>query len=362
MKILQVIATLDRGGAETLLVNILENIDRKQYQFDFLVFDDKQYDYEDKILALGGKIIRFPSPVSIGMLKFIKQLKKLIKEESYDVVHAHTLFNCGPVMLSAFLAKVKKRISHSHNTKILEEKISIKKRIYFILSKLLINLLSTDCLACGEEAGNFLYYRFRNFKIINNGIKIDKYQFNNSLREQLRYNYKISADALVIGNIGRLNFQKNQKFLIDIFEKIIIEYPNSFLVILGDGELKKELEDIIHQRHLEKHILLLGNLPNANEYYSMFDIFVFPSLFEGLPYTLIEAQCNGLPIIASSAISNQSNITNTIIFLDLNESTKVWKDVILKEQRKRYEDLDAISNSGYSIMNTTNIIVDLYSK
>lgn len=362
MKILQVIATLDRGGAETLLVNIFENIDRNKYQFDFLVFGNKKYDYEEKVLELGGKIIRFPSPVEIGMFKFIKQLKNLIKKENYDIVHAHTLFNCGPVMLSSFLANVKKRISHSHNTKLLEEKISAKKRIYFFLSKVLINLLSTDCLACGEAAGNFLYYKFRKFIIINNGINIEKYKFDDSLRKQIRNKLGISNDSLVIGNIGRLNFQKNQKFLIDIFEKIIIDFPNSFLIILGDGELKEELTNIIQQKHLEKNILLLGNLPNANEYYNMFDIFVFPSLFEGLPYTLIEAQCNGLPIVASSSISPQSNVTNRIVFLDLNDSEEIWKQTILKEKEKRYIDIAAIMKSGYSVMNTTDTMVNIYNK
>ena len=140
MKVLQVIGVLDRGGAETFLMNVFDNINRDKYSFDFLVFHKKQYDYDEKVKELGGNIIYIESPKKIGIIKFIKELKKICKNNKYDVIHAHTLFNCGPCMLAGFLAGVKVRLSHCHSTKVMDEKINFYKKIYMIISKLLINI------------------------------------------------------------------------------------------------------------------------------------------------------------------------------------------------------------------------------
>lgn len=362
MKVLQVIGILDRGGAETLLMNIYENIDRDRYQFDFLVFEDKEFDYSDKVKDFGGNIIFLESPQKIGMFSFIKRLKKLIKDNKYDIVHAHTLFNCGPVVFAAFLAGVKKRISHSHNTKILDEKKSLKKTVYFFLSKILINTFSSDCLACGEEAGKFLYYWYRKFTVIKNGIDVERYDYCESIRTELKIKNKIDDDSLVIGNIGRLNFQKNQTFLLDIFSRIIKKQENVYLFILGDGELKEELMEKARELQIDENVKFLGNIPNANQYYSVFDLFLFPSLFEGLPYTLIEAQDNGLPILASDTISDECNISNTINFMSLEAPIDDWcdKSLDLMKQKERYNNKKYIEEHGYSIKNTTKLIEKIY--
>lgn len=364
MKVLQVIASLDRGGAETLLVNILENIHSQDVEFDFLVYGSKKYDYEDKILEMGGKIIRMENPMELGMLNFIKKLTKMIKNNKYDVVHAHTLFNCGPVMLAAFLARVKTRISHSHNTQILEEEVKLKKKIYFFLSKILINMFSTSCLACGKEAGKFLYYQWKKFSIISNGVLVEKYAYNKECRKKIRNKYNIAENDLVIGNIGRLNFQKNQTFLINIFIELLKIKQNSYLIILGDGELRDSLHELAKTNNVESQIIFTGNVSNAYEYYSSFDVFVFPSNFEGLPYTLIEAQCNGVPIIASSVISEECNLTNQIIFEDLAKSPYDWALKILENSdfNNRYSKIDDIIESGYSILDTVEKIIAIYKK
>lgn len=361
MRVLEVIGSLNRGGAETLLVNIFENINKDNSEFDFLVYENKEFDYSKKIKELGGNIIYIESPTSIGMFNFINKLRKLIEKNKYDIVHAHTLFNCGPVMLSAFLAGVKKRLSHSHNTKILDEKISIKKRIYFFISKILINIFSSKCLACGKSAGNFLFYKFRRFTIIKNGINLDKYKYNEKINKKLRIKYNISENSIIIGNIGRLNHQKNQNFLIDIFYEFHKNNKNSYLFIVGEGELRRELTNKVNNLKLKNNVIFTGNVSNANEYYSMFNLFLFPSIFEGLPYTLIEAQENGLPILSSDKVSNEVNITKKIEFLSLNKSAKKWADEcvkLLKNQRKNNDKY--IIENGYSIKNTTNLIEDIY--
>lgn len=365
MKVLEVIGGLNRGGAETLLVNILEHVNDKNIKYDLLVYEDKEYDYNEKVKKLGANIVYIESPNKIGIIKFIIKLKNFIKNNKYDVVHAHTLFNCGPVMVSAFLANVKIRISHSHNTQILEENPSLVKKIYFKLSKLMLNLFSTDAIACGEDAGKFLFYKNKKFIVIRNGIDIKKYKYNKDFEDRLKEEYKIGKNTLIFGNIGRLNFQKNQLYLLDIFKNISNLYPNSLLFIIGDGELKEELLQYAKELDIKDKVIFTGNIENANEYYSLFDCFLFPSKFEGLPYTLIEAQANGLPIIASDQITEEVNISKYIKFLPINEcDLDNWAKnaVDLASKHLINENDDLIISSGYSIVDTVELLEKIYKR
>ena len=362
MRILHIIGTLNVGGAETLVINILKNIDRKKYHFDFLVFKKMNYPLVKQVKALGANIIYLQSPNEIGMLNFILKLKKICKEKKYDAVHAHTQFNCGPCMLAACLAGIKIRISHSHSTRALDNKKSIQKYIYYKLSKILINIFATDCIACGIEAGKFLYYPWKKYIVLKNGIDINKFVFDAKIRDKIRRDLNIPLNAMVIGNVGRLMYIKNQSFLIDIFNEIFKDNSNSFLVIIGDGVLKDDLLDKARTLKLEKNIIFTGNLENVNEYYNIFDVFAFPSLFEGLPLTLVEAQCNGLHIIASNNISIESNITGNIKFVKLDNEDE-WKDSIIDYSREeRYNEVQKVIDSGYSIKNTVEQLIKIYEK
>lgn len=365
MRVLEVIGGLNRGGAETLLVNILEHVNDKDIKYDLLVYEKKEYDYSDKVKELGANIIYVESPSKIGIINFIIKLKRIIKNNRYDVVHAHTLFNCGPVMLSAFLANVKIRISHSHNTQILEENPSFVKKVYFKLSKLMLNLFSTDAIACGEDAGKFLFYKRKKFIVIRNGIDIYKYKYNNAFEKKLKAKYKIGENTLIFGNIGRLNFQKNQVYLLDVFKVISVLYPNSLLFIIGDGELKESLLQYAKKLNIDDKVIFTGNIANANEYYSLFDCFLFPSKFEGLPYTLIEAQANGLPIIASDQITEEVNISKYINFMPItksnlenwaNEAIELASDHLIKDNDQ------SIISSGYSIVDTVELLEKIYKR
>ena len=361
MKILQVIGTLNRGGAETFLMNVFRNINREKYTFDFLVFKEEKYDYEDEIKKLGGKIIYLQTPKEIGMIKFIKKFKKICKKNNYDVVHAHTLFNCGPCMLGAFLANVKVRVSHSHSTKYLEERVTFLKKIYYHISKLLINIFSTDYIACGEKAGAFLYYKNKKKVIIKNGIELEKFKYSETLNKKMRNNLNISNDAIVIGHVGRLMYIKNQTFLIDLFNDFHKKFKKSYLILVGDGVDRIKLVDKVKKYNLEDFIIFTGSISNVNEYYNVFDLFVFPSLFEGLPYTLIEAQANGIPIISSNTVSKESNITGEITFLDLRKPKDIWLNEMTNRYKKRYEKKQQIIENGYSINDTIEKLLLIYN-
>ena len=211
IKVLEVIAELNRGGAETLLMNILDYINHEKYQIDFLCYGNKKFDYEENVNKHHGKIYRTSPPYKIGMFNHISEVKKFLMLHNYDVVHVHNLFNCGPVLLAAFLAGVKIRIAHSHNTEYLDKKsmITFKKKIYYFLAKILLNLFSTEKLACGVDAGKFLYFPWYKFKVVKNGIPCEKYKFNPSLQLKYRNMFNFSDNDFILGHVGRFTEQKN---------------------------------------------------------------------------------------------------------------------------------------------------------
>ena len=363
MKVLQIIGVLNRGGAETLLINILSNINREKYKFDFLVFEDKEYPYSEKVRSLGANIICIESPNKIGMIRFIKKLKKICQENEYDVIHAHTLFNCGPCLLAGFLAGIRVRIAHSHSTQKLDRVSSVKKNIYFFIAKILLNVFSTHKIACGDAAGKFLYFN-KKYTILKNGIDIKNFNFNINTREVIREKYNISKNTLLLGHVGRLIYIKNQMFLLKIINKIID--TDVKLILVGDGEMKDEIEAYIKKQKLEDRVIMIGSTENVNDYYNAFDIFVFPSLFEGVPYTLIEAQANGLNILASNNISKECDITHSINFMKIgDEYIKNWIEEILKyknNNKGRNNNAELIRKSGYSMEETVAFIEKIYNK
>ena len=359
VKILEVIGSMNMGGAETLLMNIFKNIDRKKFEMIFLCYGNQKFDYEDELTNLGGKIIRISKPTS-NIFKNVKQIKKVIKDNNIDVVHCHTYFNSMYALIAAKQCKIKKRITHSHNT-ISEKNPSILKKIYFFVSKLVINLYSTDFLACGKEAGEALFFRNKNFRIIDNGIILDKFYYDSELREKKRKELNLPDGYQVIGHIGRFDEAKNHKFLVDLFDEYQKKHKKSILLLIGDGSLRPSIEKRIEEKNLKNKVFLLSKREDVNEIYNAMDLFLFPSLYEGLPVVLIEAQTNGLAIVASDTIDKDSDSTNTISFLSLQDSKDVWITEIEKRIGKRTDNRKLMENSKYNIKNTVKQIEEIYS-
>lgn len=359
VKVLEVIGSMNMGGAETLLMNIFKNIDRKKFEMIFLCYGNQKFDYEDELTNLGEKIIRISKPTS-NIFKNVKQIKKVIKDNSIDVVHCHTYFNSMYALIAAKQCKIKKRITHSHNT-ISEKNPSILKKIYFFVSKLVINLYSTDFLACGKEAGEALFFRNQNFKIIDNGIILDRFYYDSEIREKKRKELKLPDGYQVIGHVGRFEEAKNHEFLVDLFDEYHKKHKKSILLLIGDGSLRTSIEKKIREKHLQNKIFLLLKRSDVNEIYNAMDLFLFPSLYEGLPVVLIEAQTNGLPIVASDTIDKDSDYTKTISFLSLNEDKNVWINEIEDRIGKRVDNKKIMENSKYNIKNTVSQIEEIYS-
>ncbi len=358
MKIMQVNNTMNIGGIESFLMNIYRNINLQKYEFVFLTYNDEKYDFEDEILSLGGKILRISNPNKVSIFRHIYQLYSIMKKEKPDVVHCHTHFNCAYVMFAAACAGIKIRITHSHSTYAKLEKRLIK-RIKWFFSRKIINFFSTNKLACSTEAGEALYNDHK-FIVIPNGIDLEKYSFSESKRKELRKKYKIDDNCIVIGHVGRLDIPKNHMFLLEIFKCFLMKNENTKLILVGSGPLENKIKNYIEKAKINDKVIMMGNRNDVYDIYNMFDIFIFPSLYEGLPVTLVEAQANGLQIFASDNISHEIKISENLNFYNLKNTAEQWANNIYYNYKERIESNVVIKNSIYSINNTINELVKIY--
>ncbi len=355
IRVLQIIRAMGFGGAETFIMNVYRNIDRDKVQFDFLVSDNGNYDEEIK--RLGGKIYKIPYLTEVGQVKYGKELKKFFsKHPEYKTVHSHIDQVSGIIVETAKKCGVKNIISHSHNTR---NSNNIVAKIYkkYLQSK--INKNTTVKLACGEQAAKWLYTKESDKAIvINNGINIEKFRFDKKTRVELRKELDVSDDTTVIGHVGRFCKQKNHEFLVDIFNEYQKTH-DAVLLLIGDGELKQTIIDKVESFKLQNKVKFLGLRTDVYRLYSVMDIVLLPSLYEGLSVTAIEAQCNGLKVLTSNTIDVNTDVTGNVIFEDLNNSSEVWSERLSNIDMKR-EDINDIRLNEYDITKVANKMQEIY--
>ena len=330
-KVLILSTDLNIGGAQAVAANISKYAPEHMH-ITYLVFREQPGDYEQDILARGHRILHWPSP-SGNLPRFFLRLLKLLRREHFDAVHCHTMFNCGPVMLAAMLSGVPKRISHSHTTQE-ERRESPLRTAYRSAMRLLIQLCGTDFWACGREAGNTLYGRrwfSRHGCIIPNGIDSSAFVFSAEHRQSLRRQYGLEG-KFVIGHAGHYVEVKNQKFLIELMPRLLSLRPDAQLLLFGEGPDRPMLEALIGKLGLSDRVQLMGNVNGMGSMLSVFDVFAFPSLFEGTPLALIEAQTNGLPCIISDRIPGDAVVSELVTALPLGKPED-WIDAIAAARR-----------------------------
>lgn len=358
MRVLQVNYKMDIGGIESFLMNICRNIKEKDINFIFLTYNDYKFDYEEELLKMNYKIIKISNPNNVSIFKHINEIYKVIKKEQIDVVHSHTYFNSAYVMIAAKMAKVKVRIVHSHTTYGLK-KDNFFKRIKWYISRTLINELSTKRIACSTEAGKSLFGN-NCFEIIENGISVKDFHYDNKIRKKYREDLKLTEDDFVIGHIGRFDYPKNHIFLLEIFEKILTIKENSKLILVGSGSLQDKIKKITVEKKLENKVIFLGNRRDVNKILNLFDVFIFPSLYEGLPLTLVEVQANGIPILVSNNVSKEIKLTEYIYFFALEEGALKWAKKAISLNAKRNNDKLVLEDTKYNIDNVISKLVKIY--
>lgn len=322
IKVCHVISGLNSGGVESVIYNYCSKMRKDQFEFHVLYQHQAGEKTLRKFLNCGFILKEIPEKAKYP-LKNYKSCKKYFKTNSIDVVHCHmTLMNFIP-LIAAKKEKIKIRISHSHNNDI--RKKNFFEKIVTSLLKKVINITATHFVSCGQDAGKYLYNN--EFIILNNAIDIDQFEFNNEIRNEIRNYYNIDS-KIIIGHVGRFTAQKNHEFIINIFEKIVSQNDNYRLILVGDGENRHSIENLIKNKGIQNKVILTGNVENVKDYYNAFDIFILPSLWEGLPVVGLEAQANGVPILFSNTIDKSVSINDNVCFLD-NDEIK-WINEILK--------------------------------
>ncbi|WML47798.1 glycosyltransferase family 1 protein [Neobacillus sp. PS3-34] len=359
LRVLQVVVNMNRGGAETLIMNLYRNINRSKIQFDFLTCKDGVFDSEIK--EMGGKIYRIPYISEVGHFNYIKKLNAFFSsKKEYKIVHSHLDKMSGHVLKAAKKAGIPFRISHSHNT---QSEGGIAARLYKWHAGKLIHSNATNLMACSNDAARWLFNdKYQSSMILKNGIETEKFQFSSRIRQKVREELKLD-NKFVIGDVGRFNHQKNHPFLIDLFNQFNKQAEDSILILVGDGSLRTEMEMKVKKASIEDKVLFLGIRSDINHLLQAFDSLVFPSLHEGLPVSLIEAQASGLPCLISNHISKEVDLGMDLVnYCSLNDKSEWIEKMrqLKKDKVTRKVSSQALLDHGYDIKISANYLEDFY--
>ena len=354
LRILHIVTYMGRGGLETMIMNYYRNIDRSKVQFDFLVHRDFKADYDDEIESLGGKIFRISqlNPFSIA---YYKELNKFFSENRYKIVHCHLDCMSAIPLSVAKKYNIPVRIAHSHTS--YQDKNF--KFIIKVFAKNFIHKYSTKLFACSEIAGKWMFGN-HNFEIFNNAIDTKKYIYNQNIQSKVKSQFNLNNN-FIIGHVGRFNPPKNHNFLIDIFFEVYKRDNTAKLVLVGSGDLQKTIENKVENYGITDNVLFLGSRDDVHEILQAFDVFVFPSLYEGLGIVAIEAQCAGIPCIVSDTVPEDTRITSDFIFLSLNSPANRWANEIIKYKNfQKSDSSDIIISSGYDVSEKAKWLEEYY--
>ncbi len=366
IKILQVIGGLNRGGAETMLMNLYRKIDRQKYKFDFLVYvtDDKKADYEDEILQNGDQIIKLDRNRVKNPILFYHDLNHVMKNSGYTCVHAHTLFNSGIVMYASYHNHIPVRITHSHSSGNMKRDTLIN-RTYFKFAKYLITKYSTNYIACDLKSGEYLFGEGFRGPILHNGIDLNRFCYEENVEEN-KYQYLRDENILKLAVIGSFYEVKNHIFLLPIAEKLKEKGIKFKLYFAGRGPLQKMLEEKVKELHLENEIIFLGIVDQVEKFLKNIDLILMPSLYEGVPVSLIEAQAAGVPAIISENISRDVDMELGLLNFVTIDSDKQWLEEIVRFHCERHEILnpkniyEQLTLKGYNVEKNVDFLCEIY--
>ena len=344
------------NGVAAMLMNWYREIDRSKVQFDFLVCYERDKNHSQEIKKLGGRVYTLPSPRR-HPIRFISSARKVFKEGNYSIFHSHvTQYNFFFFPLARIYG-VNKIILHSHNPKYSDSKI---KGFFAALMLACVKNMADIKAACSEKAGDFLFGKGAQYEVLNNAVDCKKFAFNPQKRAEIRAKLGLGESDLVLGHIGRFCEQKNQLFLLDIFADLLKRNPNCKLIMAGMGPLEQATKEKAKTLGVDKNTLFMGVYDKPEELYQAMDIFVLPSLYEGLGLVAVEAQAAGLPCLLSDTIPKQVALLNTKL-LPLGQAD-LWADNIINiaESLKREDLSEKIAQAGFGIESIINKLNDFY--
>ena len=350
----------EKNGITNVILNYLQGMNTDDIILDYLSLNIPDEMYVRVVESKGGKL--YVLPRLKGTLFYWNELRKLIKNNRYDAVHIHGNSHTLVLELSAsWAAGCKVRIVHSHNT-------TCKHIMIHKLMTIPFNMLYTHGLACGEDAGKWMFGN-NPFSVVNNGVDTKKYVFNLDVRDSIR-STNGWKECNVIGHVGSMIEAKNHSFILDIFRDLYNHNHSYRLLLIGDGNLRSTLEKKVSEYGLNDVVTMTGNIDNVSDYLNAMDLVLMPSLFEGLPLTLIEQQANGLRCVVADTITKEADKTGNLSFISLNKPSSSWVDCILATQKdsdgerqcRSSKSVSQIIDCGYSIVGETQKLKDYYLK
>lgn len=363
IRILQVIGKMDRAGAETMIMNLYRTIDRSKIQFDFMVHSSEKGDYDEEILALGGIIYHVPYFNGANYFEYTQKWKEFFRSHSeHKIVHGH-IGSSAAIYLKIAKKFGKYTIAHSHalNSTIFSERI--KYGIISYPTRYIADYFLACSLLAGKDRFGEKVIKGDYFSVLKNAIQSDKFSYSEEIKQRKLQELGLEG-KFVIGHIGRLSLQKNHNFLIDIFKEVSQRESNAVLILIGVGPLENELKKKVLNLHLQEKVIFLGLRDDISELLQAMDVFVFPSLWEGLGVAVVEAQATGIPCVISDVIPEEVDINaNLVQMLSLDKPASAWADKIseAKISNRHSKQLEVVE-SGYDIMSTANWLQDFYLK
>lgn len=350
--------TEGQGGMESYVMEIYRHCDRNKIQFDFLNVHTFQIAYADEIKALGGKIFYVPLK-SVDMKEHYRVLDKLFKENQYAGVY----YQCNRKLISLDVFKyakkygVPKRVMHSHNST--QEVESFVRRIREKNVESQMDKYVTHYFACSEEAGKWMFGN-RTFTVIKNSVDTGIFYYNEASRQEIRQKYQ-SEGKIVVGTVGRLVDAKNPKFMLEIFDVLWKKNKDVVFLHVGNGVLMERLVQEREQYDWKDKYVFVGNKRNVADYMNAFDVFVLPSIHEGFPIVLVEAQATGLQCIVADNITKACDLTGNMAFLPIQNTAELWAEKILELAKKeRQSKTKEIQDAGYDILKVSKQIEDFF--
>ncbi len=323
IRILQVVTHMERGGLESMLMNYYRHVDRSKVQFDFLVHRQERAAFDDEIEALGGRIYRLPRLVPWSK-SYLTALDQFFDEPSeYKIVHVHQDCLSSVILKAAAQHNVSVRIAHSHNAN-QDKNLKYPIKLWY---KREIPKYATCLFACGKDAGDWMFGGAP-YQIINNAIDAAAYTYAPAKRAEVRQQLGL-GDELVVGHVGRFNPQKNHPFLLEVFAALLKKEPNAVLLLVGGGDDMPKVQAKAQALGIAEHVRFLGVRSDVAELMQAMDVFVFPSLYEGLGIVVVEAQASGLPCVVSEGIPPEAYLTDLVIAEKLSSPTDSWVERIL---------------------------------
>lgn len=356
-KIAQIFGSLNAGGAESRMLDVFRAIDRTEYQFVFVSLDTSEGQfYEAEIRSLGGEIIKISSPRQVGVFRHLRELRHVfgwLRTQGVKVVHSHTSYHSGIVLAAAKAAGMPVRIAHARTTSSIN-KSTLPQKAMIAIGKALLGVFATHRMALNEETATALFgrqkYATGKVQIIKNAIPLERFRDPEDCAD-LAF---LPHDAVVIGHVGRFSPMKNHRFLIDFFEEFYRQEPSAHLVLVGDGPLRKDIENRVAEKGLTDKVHFMGLRKDIPAILKRVNLFTFPSIFEGLPGSVLEAQAAGIPCLAADTITPHVNMNLGLLkYESLDASMSKWvedaSELLLTEipsYQLRYE---AFNSAGFTL-------------